>query len=88
MDRLEKIQRVFFTKVPVRAILAIVLVFSVLGLTFILCFRVIPKENNEPFMMILGSLLMKLGTVYDWNFGASKTESDAKKVDAINQTLP
>lgn len=58
------------------------LVFYGLGYTMQKLFVTeIPSSNRDAFMMILGFLVAKGGTVVDWFFGSSKGSAD--KTEAL-----
>lgn len=64
----------------IHGFLASAILVAVVAVTFALFFRVIPQENRDPFLLILGALLTRLGDVYAYFFGStneSRTKTDA-----------
>jgi len=75
----------------IHGFLAAAVLLSVVSITFALFFKIIPQENRDPFLLILGALLTRLGDVYAYYFGStneSRTKTDALATVANSQAAP
>lgn len=45
--------------------------------------RVIPTENRDAFMVVVGMIVTKVGTMVDWHYGG--TRSATKQTDIIDK---
>lgn len=66
--------------------LAVLMIISVIAITFSLLKQKVPSENNDVIMLIIGAMVGTVKDLYAYYFGSS--ESSQRKTELLAKTDP